>query len=233
MSNIVSGLAGIKKYKEEQDAKREAANRPKAEWFKWPNKNVDTATVRFLQEFDTDASGYSEDRGLAIIAVEHNAPGPDGWKRRGLCTLESEGSCYACERHAQDYKEGWRQKTNFYINALVQFGDEAPEVVVISRNFNSSFVQALIEEAVDEGSITDANYKVTKTGKDTTTQWLLKRLKSEPFDDSNVEVFDLQVSAVREIAYEKQPEYYGAVYQNDAAAEPSAGRGTASTDDEW
>lgn len=212
--SIVTGLAAIRKYKEEQDAKREAANRPKADWFAWPKK-VNTATVRFLQEFDASASGHKDDRGLAIIAVEHQAPGPEGYKRRALCTLESEGHCFACERHSANYKEGWRQRTNLYINALVQFeGEDEPKVLVISRNFNSSFAQALIEEAVDEGSVTDANFKITKTGEGTTTQWLLKRLKGDPFDDTDVEVFDLNLSAVREVPYEKQPEYYGAVYSS-------------------
>jgi len=181
-------------------------------------------------------SGYREDRGVGFIATEHNAPGPDGWKRRGLCTID-DGECYACERHKLNYKEGWRQKQNLYINVLADIGDGL-KVYVLTRNANSAFTQALIEEAVDEGSITDANYRITKTGEGTTTQWLLKRLKEEPFDDSKVEVFDLDKTAVREVEYEKQPEYYGAVYQDDstpASAPSSAPRSApqASADDEW
>jgi len=181
-------------------------------------------------------SGYREDRGVGFIATEHNAPGPDGWKRRGLCTID-DGECYACERHKLNYKEGWRQKQNLYINVLADIGDGL-KVYVLTRNANSGFTQALIEEAVDEGSITDANYRITKTGEGTTTQWLLKRLKEEPFDDSKVEVFDLDKTAVREVEYEKQPEYYGAVYQDDstpASAPSSAPRSApqASADDEW
>lgn len=232
-SNLVTGLAGIRKIKEEQEAKREAANRPKAEWFSWP-KGVSTATVAFLQELDADASGYDESRGLAIIAVEHQAPGPDGFKRRGLCTRESHNDCFPCDRHAariEEDKGGWRQRTNLYINALVDFGNGEKKVLVISRNFNASFTQALIEEAIDEGSITDNNFKITKTGEGTTTQWLLKRLKGAPFDSSNVEVFDLHETAVRKIEPEAQPEYYGAVYQNSDA--PSAPASAPDTDDSW
>jgi hypothetical protein len=231
-ANIVTGLAGIRKFKEEQDAKREAMNRPKAEWFSWP-KGVSTATVRFLQELDADATNYDSEMGLGIIAVEHQAPGPEGFKRRGLCTKDSEGECYACERHAarvEEDKGGWRQRTNLYINALVDFGNGEKKVLVISRNFNASFTQALIEEAIDEQSIVDANFKITKTGEGTTTQWLLKRLKSEPFSTDGVEVFDLNETAVRKIDYDKQPEYYGAVYQNsDAPAAPQS----APDEDTW
>lgn len=230
-SNIVSGLAGIKKYKEEQDAKREAAARPKAEWFTWP-KGVTTCTGRFLQELDVDATNYKEDRGIGVMAVEHQAPGPDGFKRRGLCTRESEGACFACDRHAADYKEGWRQRTNFYINFLVDFGDGNKKVVVLSRNFNASFTQALIEEAIDEGSITDSNFKITKTGQDTTTTWIPKRLKGEPYSDEGVEIFDLRETALRSIENDKQPEYYGAVYQSPNAA-PVAAQAAASDGDTW
>lgn len=229
----LKGLAAIKRYQQEQKEKAEAANRPKADWFKWP-KGVSVATVLFLQEMDEGAAGYKEDRGLGFIVVEHQAPGPDGFKRRANCTIESEGECYACERHSQDYKEGWRQRTNLYINALVDFNNgEGPKPVVISRNANSSFVQALIEEAVEENTITAANYRITKVGEGTTTQWLLKGLKDR-FDDEKVEVFDLEETAIRVVPYEKQADYYGAVYSGPAesAAAPS-NAGSASVDADW
>lgn len=234
MAEEIRGLEAIRKMQAEQKAKQEARERPKAEWFKWP-KGVSTATVLFLQELDEGATGFNADRGLGFIQVEHQAPGPEGYKRRANCTLEKEGECYACERHALDYKEGWRQRTNLYINALVDFGNgDGPQVVVIQRNANSSFVQALIEEAVEENTITHVNYKVTKVGEGTTTQWLLKALKDR-FDDDKVEVFDLKETAIRAIPYEKQSEYYGAVYSGGAATaeDNAAGGGTSSVDAEW
>jgi hypothetical protein len=235
MAKMIKGLAGIKANQQAQQERAEAGNRPKAEWFKFP-KGVQNVTVRFLQELDPEMSGYREDRGVGFIATEHNAPGPDGWKRRGLCTID-DGDCYACERHKMNYKEGWRQKQNLYINVLADIGDGS-KVYVLTRNANSAFTQSLIEEAVLEGSITDANYRITKTGEGTTTQWLLRRLKDEPFNDEKAEVFDLDATAVREVEYEKQAEYYGAVYQDDstpaAASSPSSkATPTASTDDEW
>lgn len=237
MAKTIKGLASIKANQQAQQERAEAGNRPKAEWFKFP-KGTANITVRFLQELDPEMKNYREDRGVGFIATEHNAPGPDGWKRRGLCTID-DGECYACERHKLNYKEGWRQKQNLYINVLANIGD-GEKVYVLTRNANSAFTQALIEEAVDEGSITDANYRITKTGEGTTTQWLLKRLKDEPFDDSKVEVHDLDKTAVREVEYEKQPEYYGAVYQEDANVNASPMTASASmkapqvtADDEW
>lgn len=234
MAEAIKGLAAIRAHQEEQKAKAAERERPKADWFKWP-KNVNVATALFLQELDEEAANYNPDRGVGFIQVEHQAPGPDGYKRRANCTIESEGECYACERHSQDYKEGWRQRQNLYINALVDFGQgEGPKPVVIQRNANSSFVQALIEEAVEEGTITGTNYRITKVGEGTTTQWLLKALKDR-FDDSGVEVFDLEETAVRKVPYEKQPDYYGAVYSGPGGQEnePAMAGSSAAVDAEW
>lgn len=229
--SLIQGLASIKKMQEEKAAREAERDRPKAEWLSsvFPKKTGDSITGRFLQELDKEMSGYSEERGIGFIAVEHNAPGPEGYKRRGKCTVDSEGQCYACERHKLDYKAGWKQKQNLYINFLMEF-EGKPTVFVLSRNANSTFVQALIQEAIDEGSITDANYRITKTGSGTQTQWLLKRLKETPLDDSNVEVYDLNAVAVRDIEYDKQAEYYGGVVSAEASAEAGA---SVSADDEW
>jgi len=236
MAEAIKGLAAIRKHQQEQKEKAEAMNRPKADWFKWPDKHTNVAVVRFLQELDESAEGYQEKDGLGFIQVEHQAPGPDGYKRRANCTLETEGQCYACERHSQDRTLGWRQRQNLYINALVAFGTEKPVKVLIQRNANSSFVQALIEEAVDEGSITNHNFKVTRVGEGTTTQWLLKRMsKDTAFDNTGVEVFDLDETAVRKIDYDKQAEYYGAVYKEESVmgSGSDSTRSESSTDAEW
>lgn len=233
MAKTIKGLASIKANQQAQQERAASANRPKADWFKFA-KGVTNVTVRFLQELDPEMNNYREDRGVGFIATEHNAPGDKGWQRRALCTID-DGECYACERHKLNYKEGWRQKQNLYINVLTDLGD-GPKVYILTRNANSGFSQQLIEEAVLEGSITDANYRITKSGEGTTTQWLLRRLKDEPFDDSKVEVFDLDEAAVREVEYEKQSEYYGAVYQESAApVGDTSARSKPQTpaDDEW
>jgi len=227
--NVKKGLSALRAHQEEQKAKEEARNRPKAEWFSsvFP-KRGDERVIRFLQELDPVSPNFNETRGLGTLAVEHQAPGKEGYKRRALCTAD-EGSCYACERHTQNYTEGWRQRTNLYINVLTEVDGEL-KVFVLSRNANSAFADQLIQEAVDEGSITDANYRITKTGTGTKTNWLLKRLKGDPLDDTDVEVYDLEETAIRDVSYDKQAEYYGSVYGDTAAAE---GDDAPHDTDEW
>lgn len=242
MAKVIKGLASIQANKQAQQDRAQAANRPKAEWLAGvfgvdkggnPKRLGTTLEVRFLQGLDPSDAGYREDRGIGFIATEHNAPGPDGYKRRGLCSID-DGACYACECHKLDYKAGWKQKQNLYINVLIQDGNEK-KVYILTRNGNSSFVDSLIQEAVDEDSITDAMYRITVSGSGTQTNWNLKRLpKAELLDDSDVEVWNLDETAVREVEYEKQPEYYGAVVvSEDAPARESRPSAVSTADDEW
>jgi hypothetical protein len=214
MSNVITGLAGLKAYQQQEKEKAAARERPKADWFSWP-KGVDTVVVRFLNDWAEDSEAFAKN-GSPLLAVEHQAPGNDGFKRRALCTAD-DGACYACERHALDYKEGWKQRTNLYINALVRFPDGKEQVLVMSRNANSTFVTDLIQELEDEKDISGANYRVKVSGEKTTTKWSLKRLAEEPLDVSTVEAFDLNETALRDVPYEKQADYYGAVYQGGAS----------------
>jgi hypothetical protein len=247
MANMVKGLASIKANKQAQQERAAAANRPKADWLASvfgvdkagnPKRLGTTIEVRFLQELDPDMKNYRPDRGVGFIATEHEAPGPEGFKRRALCTISEDdgGECYACECHKMNYKEGWKQKQNLYINVLVKDGNDK-KVYVLSRNGNSSFADALIQEAVDEESITDSMYRISVSGSGTQTNWGLKRLpKNELLDDSDVEVVDLEKVAVRSVPYEEQPAYYGAVYKGDSTpAAPSNNKPSQSApaDDEW
>lgn len=231
MSNVITGLAGLKAFQQAEKEKAAARERPKADWFSWP-KGVDTVTVRFLNDWAEDSEAFTKN-GSPLLAVEHQAPGPEGYKRRALCTADDD-SCYACERHKANYQEGWKPRTNFYINALVQFPDGTEKVLVMSRNANSTFVTDLIQELEDEGDISGANYRVKVTGEKTTTKWGLKRLTSEPLDVSNAEAFDLNETALRDVPYDKQPDYYGAVYQGTADAPASTpSTSSAPADAEW
>lgn len=230
--NIKKGLAGLRQHAEEEKAKEEARNRPKAEYLSsiYPKKTGDTIEGRFLQELDEGSANYDAERGLGFFAVEHEAPGKQGFQRRGLCTVETEGRCFPDERRAANYEEGWKTKTNFYINFLTEFEGEK-KVFVLSRNANSTFAQALVQDAVDEGSITDANYRITKTGSGTQTQWILKRLKGDPLDDTGVELFDLEETVIRDIPYADQAKYYGAVFKPGQSDESDSS--TPPADESW
>lgn len=230
MATQLKGLAAIRAFQEEQKAKAEAANRPKAEWLSsvFPKETGDEITVEFMQELDEDSPGYDAEAGVGLLQVEHQAPGKEGFKRRANCTMDDEGSCYACERHAMDYKEGWRQRTNLYINVLLN-----GKPYVLSRNANSAFAEALIAEAVDEGTITNNKFRIKKVGVDTGTNWLLKRLKEDAEHPADVKPFNLDETAIRAIPYDKQAEYYGAVYSGPAESSAESTSSTTSVDADW
>lgn len=242
MTSPLDALKELQAYKEEQ--KRLAAERekPKAEWFMWTDtgakggKKIDTVMARFLNDWNGETE-LGKKNGPPILKVEHTAPGDRGYLRRALCTKETEGECYACERHAMRIeadKGQWKQRTNFYMNALVDFGN-AKKVVIMSRNANASFVDDLITELEDEKDISGANYRVKVTGEKTTTKWGVKRQSGEPFDVSNVEAFNIEDVAIRHIPYAEQAEYYGAVYQTPGEAAPASSddKPAVSPDAEW
>lgn len=231
-------LADLKRRKQEIKEREEARNRPKAQWLtsvfgksESAGGIGDVARVVFRQELDEAAPGYDAERGKGRVVVEHHGPGKDGFLKRCSCTLEDEGQCYACERHAQNWEEGWRQRTNFYINVAAEVNGEW-KPFVLTRNFNSSFVDQLMQEAEDEGTITDKVFRITKSGSKTTTAWTPKRLKDDAPDVSELEFFDIDETVLRKIPYEKQPEWFG-VASSAPREESPALVGATSSDDEW
>jgi len=206
---IKKGLASLQGYnKELLDAAAER-NRPKADWFKWDNKTE--VYMNFLQELDPDSDNYDEAQGLGVVAIEHFSVQEDFRKKRhALCTAESQGACWACDQHRNDRKAGWGPKSSLYITVAYAFSeDEKPKRGVLTRNFNSSFGQDVLAEAVDENTIVGRTYKVRKSGAGTTTAWSLKPSKTFQMDTSGLEAYDLENTVLREIAVDQQPAFYG------------------------
>lgn len=239
-------LADLKARKQAIKDREAAKDRQKASWLteilgadpKKPEKS-DTVEVVFRQELDDAAPGYDPDRGKAQVVVEHFAPGDKGFLKRASCSLESEGECYACERHAQNWEEGWRQRTNFYVNVAARpLGSTEPfKPYVLSRNFNASFVDVIMAEAEDEeydNSITNNVFHVTKTGAKNTTAWTPKRRKTEAPDVSDLEFFDIDETVLRKIPYADQPKWYLGDSAVKSASDEDAPTGApAAADDEW
>lgn len=231
---MLQGIKALKAKQAEEAEKAAARNRPRANWFTkpFPKETGNPVKVQFLQELDAEDPGYDEKKGLATAVVEHQAPGGQGYKRRATCTIDTEGRCYACEKHQQNYQEGWRQRTNFYVNVSIE-GQEG--AFVLSRNFNSSFVEDLIQEQEDEGSIVNAVYRIKKSGEGPQTKWTLKRLKDEdPWDVSGIEPWNIQETVVHDIPYEEQEKFYGAVYKPEAPEEAfDTEKDKSNVADEW
>ena len=237
---IYEGLDAIRKHKEEQEARKAAAEAGKINWLKIePNETV---KVWFLQELDRSAEGYVKDAPLGIMATEHT--NPENWQKKALCTID-EGQCLGCEKHKEDWKAGWRQKSRLYINVLVERQNGDREVAVMSQANGSKSVIApmLLEMAVDENTITDRWWKITRTGTKAETSYLPRpQAPSKDIDiaDYQDKLNDL-MRAVRAVPYEDQFDFYFAApagqveekQDTPAAGGWPGGSGKTSTDEEW
>lgn len=228
---FISGLAGIKEYEAEQEARREAAsNNKKTEWLSLP-KDGDSAKVVFAQELDEGSTNYSSQNGIGLFAIEHQA-GPN-WKVHALCTA-NDGECYGCERHKANYKEGWKGKVKLFINVLVENADGEWEVKVLSQgNGPSAITPTLIELATEVGTITNTVFKIKRTGEGKETKYILTPLgKEHGLDLESFELFDLQ-RCVRKVPYEQQEAFYTGGEVAPAAETRPAPLNPSSVDADW
>jgi hypothetical protein len=230
---VYTGLDAIKKYKEDIAARREAAEAAKIEWFSNLVKDGEQVKVRFLQEMDPGAENYSEKNGLGVMVTEHS--NPKNWQRKALCTAE-EGACLGCEKHREDWKAGWRQKPRLIINVLVENkkGDRTVAVMSQSNGTKAILAPMILDYAVENNTITDRWWKITRNGEKTDTTWTPMVLN--PTDDVDVEEYDVYdlAKAYRAVPYDEQFDFY---FKDESAPaerdEPEAKSDKTSTDEEW
>lgn len=235
---IYEGLDSIRKYKEEQEARKAAVEAGKVNWL-----NIDdneTVKVWFLQELDRSAEGYNKEAGLGIMATEHS--NPNNFLKKALCTMDSEEQCLGCEKHKEDWKAGWRQKSRLYINVLVERKNGDREVALMSQPNGSKSVVAplLLEAAVDNNTITDRWWKITRRGEKSKTTYLpMIQNPSQDVDPADYvdQLIDVR-RGVREVPYDEQFDFYFASDQkSDSAPAPESNgwenSGSTSTDEEW
>ena len=123
---IVTGLSAMTK---QMEGKAPSAEAQKGRWLQL--KDNQSLKIRFLQEVDPDSKNYVEQAGVAFIAIEHT--NPKDYRRKALCTIEDQGRCFGCEQHRRDPKAGWKGKSRFYANVLVDDGSENPYVAIFSQ----------------------------------------------------------------------------------------------------
>lgn len=190
-----------------------AINRPssseggsKVRWLKL--EDGQSAKIRFINELDEDSPNYDEARDLAIVVSEHT--NPKDYKRKAVCTMDSEGRCYACEMNRKEPKTGWHPRFRFYTNLLVDDGLEDPYVAVWSQGVGKqSAFNTLKEYAIDTGSISNRDWKITRKGSGTDTTYVLipRDPDTDKFDWSGIEPFNLE-KVVREVPYVEQADFY-------------------------
>jgi len=201
---IMKGLKEMEKALERPSAMSDGS--PKVRWLKLEDNQG--AKVRFVNELDEDSPNYDVERDLAIIVSEHT--NPKDYKRKAVCTVDSEGRCFGCEMSRKDPKAGWRARFRYYTNLLVDDGMEDPYVAVWSQGVGKQSVFNTIREfALDTGSITNRTWKLKRSGSGTDTTYILipGDPDTEKHDWAGVEPFNLE-KVVREVAYAEQESFY-------------------------
>lgn len=186
-------------------------NGTKVRWLKMDDGQ--SIKARFINELDEDSPNYDPARDLAIIVSEHS--NPKDYKKKAVCTMESEGRCFGCEMarkqtEAERKLGSWRAKFRFYINLLVEDGIEDPYVAVWSQGVGKqSAFNTLKGYVIDTGSITNRNWRMTREGTGTQTTYALiaRDPDTEKFDWTGIEPYPLE-KVVREVPYAEQESFY-------------------------
>lgn len=217
---IVTGLAAINKAIEPNTNQNFDQ---KGRWLQL--KDGQSMKIRFLQEIDPDSPNYNKDAGLGIVGIEHT--NPKDYKRKAVCTMEDEGNCFGCEQYRQDPKSGWKARPRFYVNVLADDGQEDPYVAILSQGVGpKSATPEIGQYAAETGSITNLVWKLKRTGEKTDTNYSIIPLPTaevKPIDFTKYELHDLAKTAVRNVAYSDQENFYmGVVSENSQEAATSS-----------
>lgn len=183
----------------------------KVRWLKI--EDGQSVKARFINELDEDSPNYDPRRDLAIIVSEHT--NPKDYKRKAVCTMESDGRCFGCEmarrETAEDRKRGtWRPRFRFYTNLLVDDGLEDAYVAVWSQGVGKqSAFNTLKEYAIDTGSISNRTWRMKRQGSGTDTIYILLPgdPDSEKFNWDDINPYPLE-KVVRELPYAEQEAFY-------------------------
>ena len=204
---IMKGLKAM----ESLDRPSASGDGTKTRWLKL--EDGQKAKVRFINELDEDSPNFDKDRDLAIVVSEHT--NPKDYKRKAVCSMDSEGRCFGCEMarkqtEAERKTGSWRARYRFYTNLLVDDGLEDPYVAVWSQGVGkqSSF-NTLKEYAIETGSISNRTWGMKRQGSGTDTTYIL--LPGDPdtekYDWSGIEPYNLE-KVVREVVYAEQESFY-------------------------
>lgn len=212
--SVITGLAAIN----QELSKRSSGDfedRPKARYLQL--KDGDSVKLVFLQEIDDASPKYSAKNGLAIFSLQHTSP--SNFRKSAACT-QSEGACFGCQK-------GWKQKIVFYVNVLVNDGENEPYVAIWNRGLGKgSVAQTLLDIAADEdfgNAISDKTFKFSRTGatKDNTTYSLAATPKNHDLDVESYELFDLE-KYIFTVPFEKQAAYYEFAEDGSSAEAPAS-----------
>ena len=207
----MSILRGLKAMEQLDRSSASSGDGSKVRWLKL--EDGQSAKVRFVNELDEDSPNYNAERNVAIVVSEHT--NPKDYKRKAVCSMDTEGRCFGCEMARRqteaDRKQGsWRARFRYYTNLLVDDGIDEPYVAVWSQGVGKqSAFNTLKEYAIDTGSITNRSWRMKRQGRGTDTSYIV--LPSDPDNEkynwSGIEPFDLE-KVVRQLPYAEQESFY-------------------------
>lgn len=202
---ILKGLNKLNSLIEQSEQK--SGDREKARWLKLAAGQ--TVTLQFLQEIDDESPEYNAKAGTLLVATEHS--NPSDFRKKALCTLESEGQCYGCEMAKKHPKKGWNARGRLYANVLVDDDSTPPYVAVLSQGISDkSITPSLVSFANDSGSITNISFKVRRSGTGTATGYsIMPKIGSAGANLEGLDLFDLEKSCTWTVPYADQKAYYG------------------------
>jgi hypothetical protein len=166
----------------------------------------DSFKIRFLQELTEDAKNFNEDMGTAITVPVITSPVNWKWRVASTASLEKFNyRCWATEQSVSD--KAWRPKPHLLINVAVEIEPGVWEPRILDTTFNQRHVGlTLIEYAKEFGTITDREYKYSRTGSSAsdTNYSLIPLNVSEPSKTvKEMSLHDLE-SVYMTLPYEKQ-----------------------------
>lgn len=187
-------------------------------------KDKESYTIRFLQEIDDEVETYDERRGLIAVVEEHTGQGPEGYKRRAVCTADEDGRCWACEQTSlPDIGRKWKPRMRFYANVIVRDEDGDDKVKILAQGFGDKNVGKMIIGYNDEyEGLGGQDFKISRSGSGMNdTSYMLMPRPPKPLSDEDLalEVKDLS-KFIKYIPYENQSDFYAG---NEVEADSTEG----------
>ena len=71
---------------------------PKTKWLGLADN--ESAKIRFMNELDEDSPNYNAENNVALVVSEHS--NPEDYRKKAVCTMDSEGRCFACDMYRQE-----------------------------------------------------------------------------------------------------------------------------------